>query len=76
MIEFFEFLNTCSPLRTITYLIFIVAISFVIFAGISDIIKRIMGGEITNHHYYMNGEEVDEEVDDDKSEAAIYDNVS
>lgn len=43
MIEFFEFLNTCSPARTITYLIFICIITFIIFAGISDIIRRIKG---------------------------------
>lgn len=43
MIEFFEFLNTCSPYRVVTYLIFIIVITFVIFAGISDIIRRIKG---------------------------------
>lgn len=43
MIEFFEFLNTCSPYRVVTYLIFIILITFVIFAGISDIIRRLRG---------------------------------
>ena len=66
MIEFFEFLNTCSSGRTVLYLVFILLISFVVFAGVADIIKRLGGGEITNHHYYVNGEEqVDDEVDNE-----------
>lgn len=41
MIEFFEFLNTCSGIRTIIYMIFILVFVFITFAGIADIIKRI-----------------------------------
>ncbi len=44
MIEFFEFMNTCSPLRTIVYLIFIVVATFIVFVGVSDIINKIFGG--------------------------------
>ena len=57
MIEFFEFLNTCSPYRTLTYLVFIVIISFSIFSGISEIIGKFIG---SSNNYYYNGEEVSE----------------
>lgn len=59
MIEFFEFLNTCSAIRTITYLLFIIISLFIGFAGISDIIKRLRG-EVNNHFYYNNEEVVQE----------------
>jgi hypothetical protein len=62
MIEFFEFMNTCSPLRAILYLIFIVVTTFILFVGIGDIIKNIVG-ETTNHHYYHNGDDVTDEED-------------
>jgi hypothetical protein len=68
MIEFFEFLNTCSSGRTVLYLIFIIIITFSVFAGVSDIIKRLGGGEKNNHHYYVNGEEqVGDEVDNENN---------
>ena len=43
MIEFFEFLNTCSPARTLVYLVFIILIVFIIFGGTADIIENIRG---------------------------------
>ncbi len=67
MIEFFEFLNTCSSLRTITYLIFITLVLFIGFAGIGDIIKRLRG-DVNNHFYYYNNEEVVEESQDESDE--------
>jgi len=63
MIEFFEFMNTCSPLRTIAYLIFIVVAAFIVFAGVADIIKKIIG-ETNNHYYYANEEAI---VDDEEN---------
>jgi len=63
MIEFFEFLNTCSATRTITYLLFITICLFIGFAGIADIIKRLRG-DVNNHFYYYNNEEVVEEVEE------------
>ena len=59
MIEFFEFLNTCSAIRTITYLSFIIISLFIGFTGISDIIKRLRG-EVNNHFYYNNEEVIQE----------------
>lgn len=43
MIQFFELLNDCSPSRTISYLIFILIFTFIVFGGISDIIYAIKG---------------------------------
>lgn len=43
MIEFFELLNGCSALRTLAYLISILAFTFIVFAGITDIIRALMG---------------------------------
>ena len=43
MIEFFEFLNTCSGIRTFCYLLFILVFTFITFAGITDMIKKIRG---------------------------------
>jgi len=65
MIEFFEFMNTCSPARTLVYLIFIVVAAFIVFAGVADIIKKIIG-ETNNHHYYYNEQLVED--DDDNTE--------
>jgi len=67
MIYFFEFLNTCSPSRTIVYLIFIIVFAFIGFAGVADIIKRLRG-EVNNHFYYYNDVEVVEEVEDETEE--------
>ena len=53
MIEFFEMLNEVSALRTIAYLVFILAFTFIIFAGISDIIYAITG---TKHKSREGGE--------------------
>jgi len=61
MIDFFEFLNGCSPTRTIVYLIFLIIITFLIFSGVSDIIKRFFG-EKHNHFYYYNDEMVENDV--------------
>jgi TRAP-type mannitol/chloroaromatic compound transport system permease small subunit len=63
MIDFFEFLNTCSIGRTILYLIFIIVGAFIVFAGVADIIKRIIG-ETNNHYYHANEEDV---VDDEEN---------
>ena len=63
MIEFFEFLNTCSAIRTITYLLFIIISLFIGFAGIADIIKRLRG-DVNNHFYYYNNEEVVDEAEE------------
>lgn len=41
MMEFFEFLNTCSPLRASSYLFFIFVIVFTILSFITNIIKHI-----------------------------------
>jgi len=60
MIEFFEFLNSCSPLRTIAYLMFISVITFIIFAGITEIIRRIRG-DVNNNYYYYNTDEKEKE---------------
>jgi len=62
MIEFFEFMNTCSPLRTLVYLIFIVVSTFILFVGITDIIENIFG-KTTNHHYYYNDQLVEDDDD-------------
>ena len=67
MIDFFEFLNTCSPLRTIVYLIFIITFAFIGFAGVADIIKRLRG-EVNNHFYYYNDVEVVEEAVEEETE--------
>ena len=69
MIEFFEFLNTCSAIRTIVYLGFITILLFVAFAGIADIIKRFIG-DVNHHYYYYNDEKVEQDVvnDNDNSE--------
>jgi hypothetical protein len=42
MIEFFEFMNTCSPLRTITYLLFIIGITFILFNSLVTVIDIII----------------------------------
>lgn len=41
MIQFFEMLNGCSPLRTLAYLLSILAFTFIMFVGIADIIKSL-----------------------------------
>ena len=43
MIDFFEFLNSCSPIRTIIYLVFIVIITFITLVGVSSITETILG---------------------------------
>lgn len=66
MIEFFEFMNTCSPARTLVYLIFIVVAAFIVFAGVADIIKKIIGETINHHHYYGYGS--DDETNTEENE--------
>lgn len=46
MIQFFEMLNECSPLRTVAYLLSVLAFTFIVFAGITDIIKSLRKGPI------------------------------
>lgn len=41
MIEFFEFLNTCSPLRSVTYLVFILIMAFLTYSFIESIIRAL-----------------------------------
>lgn len=67
MIEFFEFLNTCSAIRTITYLLFIIISLFIGFAGIADIIKRLRG-DVNNHFYYYNDNKIEDVVNDNSEE--------
>ena len=43
MIKFFEFLNTCSPERTVAYLLFIIIMTYVIFIGVVGIVNTIRG---------------------------------
>lgn len=42
MIEFFEFLNTCSPLRASLYLFFIFLIVFMILSFVTNTIKSLV----------------------------------
>jgi len=42
MIEFFEFLNTCSPLRASVYLFFTFIIVFTILSFVSNVIKAFI----------------------------------
>ena len=66
MIEFLEFMNTCSPSRTLVYLIFIIISAFIVFAGVADIIKRIIGK--TNNHYHYYGDVSDDETNTEENE--------
>lgn len=61
MIEFFEFLNTCSSGRTFVYLLFIIIILFIGLSGITSIIKGLVGDK-NNHYYYYNDEKVEQDV--------------
>jgi len=54
MIEFFEFLNTCSPLRATGYMLFLLMFAFITYMFIDGIVKRIMGKDC----------ECEEEVED------------
>jgi hypothetical protein len=60
MIEFFEFLNTCSSGRTFLYLLFIIIFLFIVLSGITSIIKGLIGDN-NNHFYYYNDEKVEQE---------------
>lgn len=60
MIEFFEFLNSCSPLRTIAYLLSINLFTFIFFAGISEMIRGIRGN-VNNHYYNIDEKEKEED---------------
>jgi hypothetical protein len=42
MIEFFEFLNTCSPLRASAYLFFMFLIVFMVLSFITNTIKSFI----------------------------------
>jgi len=42
MIDFFEFLNTCSPLRATGYMAFILMFFFMGYSFIDGIVKRII----------------------------------
>lgn len=42
MIEFFEFLSTCSANRAAAYMFFTLVMTFVIFTSISTIINNIL----------------------------------
>ena len=42
MLEFFQFLNTCSPLRAVTYMVFIFIVLFITYAFIESIIVNII----------------------------------
>lgn len=65
MIEFFEFLNTCSPVRTVFYLVFILLITFMVFAGVADIIKRLRGSRTNNNYYLGPTDEDNKEIDEE-----------
>jgi len=43
MIEFFQFLNNCSPARALSYMIFILIIIFLSYAFIESLLKIIFG---------------------------------
>jgi hypothetical protein len=47
MIEFFEFLNTCSAARAVTYLLFTLVMTIVIILGIGSIVTTLMGKKST-----------------------------
>ena len=65
MIEFFEFLNGCSPQRTFAYLVFILILAFIAFSGLAEVIRRIVGGGKNYNHYYFNDSDMtDEEIED------------
>lgn len=44
MIEFFEFLNGCSPLRSVAYLGFLLGFAFLTYGFIESLVTRIVGG--------------------------------
>ncbi len=67
MIEFFEFLNGCSPERTIAYLIFITVLMNITFVGVANIIKRLRG-DVNNHFYYYNDKFMGEEIKEEKTD--------
>jgi len=64
MIEFFEFLNGCSPQRTFAYLVFILLFTFILFSGVAEMIRRIMGNKSTNHYHFNDSDMTDEEIED------------
>lgn len=41
MIDFFEFLNTCSPLRAVAYMAFILLFVFMTYSFVDGIINRL-----------------------------------
>jgi len=43
MIEFFEFLNSCSQPRTILYLLFIMIMTYMTFVGLVGLVRTIRG---------------------------------
>ena len=60
MIDFFTFMNTCSPFRTILYLIFIFGMTFMLISGIGTIIELILN---RNNETY-DGTTEDDSVED------------
>jgi len=55
-------LNECSPLRTIAYLVFILILTFIVFAGISDIIAKLLDTDNVD----ISGGETDENSEIDE----------
>jgi len=49
MIKFFEFMNTCSPSRTVLYLLFITIITYISFVGLVGLVRTIRG--CNDEHY-------------------------
>lgn len=63
MIEFFEMLNGCSGTRTTAYLVFILMLAFIIFSGISDILRVILNREKVSENNTNSDENDDDDLD-------------
>lgn len=62
MIEFFEFLNTCSPLRATGYMLFLLMFAFITYTFIDGIVKRVVAKSCDCK------EELEEEVEETRQE--------
>lgn len=66
MIDFFEFLNTCSPLRATSYMGFLLIFAFITYTFIDGIVKRIVGKNCECEEEVE--EELEEEVEDTRQQ--------
>ena len=48
MIEFFQFMNSCSPFRTVTYLVFILILLYMAISTIGGLTEMILYRDSTD----------------------------